>query len=125
MAPNAVDLQVALGDALLQQHQVERAVTLLTKAVAANPALVQAHASLGRALVEAGEFAKAVPHLEKALATDGDGSVHYQLAQAMQRTGNSERAKLLLAEYQKRSQAAAPATPTSPQDAPAITPPVP
>jgi predicted Zn-dependent protease len=125
MAPNAVDLQVALGDALLQGHQVERAVALLTKAVAAEPSLVQAQASLGRALVEAGEFAKAIPHLEKALATDADGSVHYQLAQAMQRTGNSERAKLLLAEYQKRSQAAAPAAATSPQDVPAITPPVP
>ena len=125
MAPNAVDLQVALGDALLQGHQVERAVALLTKAVAAEPSLVQAQASLGRALVESGEFARAIPHLEKALATDGDGSVHYQLAQAMQRTGNTERAKLLLTEYQKRSQAAAPAAPTSPQDVPAITPPVP
>ena len=125
MAPDAPDLQVALGEALLQAQQVDRAVGLLTKAVAADPSQLQAQASLGRALVQSGEFEKAVPHLEKALAGDVDGSVHYQLAQAMQRTGNPERAKALLAEYQKRSQAAAPAAAAAPTDAPVITPPVP
>lgn len=124
IAPDAPDLLVALGDALLQAQQVDRAVAMLTKAVAIDPSQVQAQAVLGRALVQAGEHARAVPHLEKALATDPDGSVHYQLAQAMQRTGNPARAKELLAEYQKRSQAAAPA-PVSPQDAAAITAPVP
>lgn len=125
MAPDAPDLLVALGDALLQAQQVDRAVTLLTRAVTLQPSLTPAQATLGRALVQAGEHAKAVPHLEKALATDHDGSVHYQLAQAMQRTGNPARAKVLLAEYQKRSAAAAPAAPVSPQEAATITPPVP
>jgi predicted Zn-dependent protease len=125
MAPDAPDLLVALGDALLQAQQVERAVTLLTRAVTVDPSLIQAHAVLGRALVQSGEHARAVPHLEKALATDPDGSVHYQLAQAMQRTGNPERAKVLLAEYQKRSAAATPSAPATPQDATTITPPVP
>jgi predicted Zn-dependent protease len=124
MAPDAPDLQVALGEALLQAQQLDRAVSLLTKAVAAAPSMLQARASLGRALVQSGAFEQAIPHLEKALAEDVDGSVHYQLAQAMQRTGNTERAKTILAEYQKRSQAAAPASPTSP-DVPPITPPVP
>jgi predicted Zn-dependent protease len=125
MAPDAPDLQVALGEALLQAQQVDRAVALLTKAVATVPTMIPAHASLGRALVQAGEFEKAIPHLEKALADDADGSVHYQLAQAMQRTGKQERAKILLAEYQKRSQAASPPALTTPLDVPAITPPVP
>jgi Flp pilus assembly protein TadD len=92
--------------------------------VTADPTMLEAHAALGRALLQSGEAAQAVPHLEKALPTDPDGSLHYQLAQAMQRTGNAERAKVLLAEYQKRSQAATPA-PTTPADASAITPPVP
>jgi uncharacterized protein HemY len=87
--------------------------------------MVPAHASLGRALVQSGDFEKAIPHLEKALPDDADGSVHYQLAQAMQRTGKPERAQVLLAEYQKRSQAAAPATAATPPDVPVITPPVP
>lgn len=123
-APDAPDLQVALGEALLQSQQVERAIGLLSRAVARDPAMIPAQASLGRALVQAGEFARAIPHLEKALDGDGDGSVHYQLAQALQRTGNAERARVLLSEYQKRSSAAAPAA-AAPADVPAITPPVP
>ena len=124
MAPDAPDLLVALGDTLLQSQQVDRAVGLLKKAVAGAPSLLEAHAALGRALLQAGDAAQAIPHLEKALPTDADGSLHYQLAQAMQRTGNAERAKVLLAEYQKRAQAAAPA-PSTPAEASAITPPVP
>ncbi len=124
MAPDAPDLLVALGDALLQAQQVERAVALLKKAVAAAPGMLEGHAALGRALMRAGQASEAVPHLEKALAIDADGSLHYQLAQAMQRTGDAARAKVLLAEYQKRSQAAAPA-PASPAEASTITPPVP
>lgn len=125
MAPDAPDLLVALGDALLQAQQVDRAVEMLKRAVTIEPSLIQAHALLGRALVQSGDAAAAVPHLERALAADPDGSVHYQLAQAMQRTGHPERARELLAEYQKRAQAAAPPTPLTPQDAPTITPPVP
>ena len=124
MAPDAPDLLVALGDALLQGQQVERAVTLLTRAVTADPSLVPAHAALGRALMQAGDAARAVPHLEKALPTDGDGSLHYQLAQALQRTGNPERARVLLAEYQKRQQAAT-QPPATPAEAATITAPVP
>jgi predicted Zn-dependent protease len=125
LAPEAPDILVSLGDTLLQAQQVERAVELLTRAVAADPSLIQAHAALGRALVQAGDPARAVPHLEKALPGDPDGSVHYQLAQAMQRTGQPERAKVLLAEYQKRSAAAAPQASAPSRDTVAITPPVP
>ncbi|HTU99958.1 MAG TPA: tetratricopeptide repeat protein [Luteitalea sp.] len=125
MAPDAPDLLVALGDTLFQSQQVDRAIPLLTRAVTLDPSRLDAHATLGRALMQAGDAARAVPHLEKALAIDQDGSLHYQLAQAMQRTGQPARAKLLLAEYQKRSQAAAPAAATTPADAATITPPVP
>ena len=125
LAPDAPDLLIALGDTLLQAQQVDRAVTLLTKAVTIDPSVIQAHAVLGRALVQAGEDARAVPHLEKALNTDPDGSVHYQLAQVMQRTGNPARAKVLLAEYQKRAQAAAPSAPATQPETAVITPPVP
>lgn len=123
MAPDAPDILVALGDTLLQAQQADRAVTLLAKAVKMDPSLLPAHAALGRALMQTGDVARAVPHLEKALPTDEDGSLHYQLAQAMQRTGNPERARALLTEYQKRAEAAAP-PPVTPETS-AITPPVP
>ncbi len=124
MAPDAPDVLLALGDTLLQSQQVPRAVALLEKAVAATPGLLPAHAALGRALLQSGDTARAIPHLEKALPTDTDGSLYYQLAQAMQRTGNGERARTLLAEYQKRAEAAAPA-PTTPAETSVITAPVP
>ena len=124
LAPDAPDLLVALGDALVQAQQIDRAVALLDKAVSVDPSLVPAHATLGRALMQSGDAARAVPHLEKALAIDHDGSLHYQLAQAMQRTGNADRAKVLLVEYQKRAAAAAPA-PVAPAETATITAPVP
>ncbi len=123
--PNAPDLLIAVGDGLLRGTQVERAVTLLKKAVSLDPSQTAAQGLLGRALLQAGDAAGSIPHLEAALAADQDGSVHYQLAQAVQRTGNAERAKVLLAEYQKRAEAAAPPEPVSPASAPTITPPVP
>ena len=45
IAPDAPDLQVALGEALLQAQQLDRAVQLLTRAVASNPSLLQARAT--------------------------------------------------------------------------------
>lgn len=121
--PDTPELLVALGDTLLQSQQTERAIAVLTQAVEKDGSLLLAHAALGRALMQAGEAAKAAPHLERALTIDEDGSLHYQLAQAMQRTGQSARAKSLLEEYQRRSRAVAPVPAAS---APAeITPPVP
>ncbi len=124
MAPNAPDLLVALGDTLLQLQQLERAIALLRQAVTAAPSMLEAHAALGRALLQSGDAAGAATHLEKALPTDTDGSLYYQLAQAAQRTGNTDRARALLAEHQKRAQAAAPET-TAPGEAATITPPAP
>ncbi len=122
-SPDAPEILAALGDTLLQLQQLDRAVALLKKAVTAMPDNHHAQASLGRALLQSGDAAQAAVHLEKALPADADGSTYYQLAQAMQRTGRADRARLLLAEYQKRSQAAAP--PQTSTDAPTITPPVP
>jgi predicted Zn-dependent protease len=122
-SPEAPDVLAALGDTLLQLQQLDRAVALLTKAAAAMPGSLGTQASLGRALLQAGDAAQAAVHLEKALPADHDGSTYYQLAQALQRTGQADRARVLLAEYQKRSQAAAPAE--TPAESPAITSPVP
>ena len=126
MAPDAPDLQVALGEALLQAQQVDRAVGAADQGGRGGP-VAAAGARVARARAGAVGRIRAgrSPTSRRRWPTDVDGSVHYQLAQAMQRTGNPERAKALLAEYQKRSQAAAPAAATTPADVPAITPPVP
>ena len=56
---------------------------------------------LGRAYVEDGQAARAVPHLEAALPTDEDGSLHFQLARAYRETGQAEKATRTLEAFQQ------------------------
>lgn len=107
-SPNDAELAVGYGEMLVQTQQMDEAVPVLTRALDARPDLLPGHSALGRALLAKGDAAAAVPHLEKALPTDGDGSLHYQLAQAYQRTGQPERAKAMLAKYRELQQAAQP-----------------
>jgi Flp pilus assembly protein TadD len=76
--------------------------------------------------MQKGEAEAAVPHLQRALPLDQDGSLHYQLAQALQRTGQTAEAQAMLQKYQDLQQAVNSqgddAEPTAP---PAITPPAP
>ena len=65
------------GDSLLRLEEPEKAVPYLKAALAADPKLLAADASLGLALSRLGKNAEAVPHLEKALELDDDGSLHY------------------------------------------------
>ena len=73
-------------------------------------------ASLGRALLQSGDAAAALPHLLAAAAAaaddpHSDGAAHYQLAQAYQRLGRADQARVALAEYQKRQAAVKADTP--------------
>jgi hypothetical protein len=61
---------------------------------------VAAHKSLARAELAVGKAIEAIPHLKVALTADDDGTLHYQLAQAYQASGQSELAKKTLVDYQ-------------------------
>ena len=89
------------GDTLLQAQKLERAIPPLEAAVKRDPSMIEARVSLARAYLQGGRSAEAIPHLEAALPTDEDGSLHYQLARAYQATGQIERAKQMLAKYQE------------------------
>jgi hypothetical protein len=52
----------------------------------------------GAPTFNSGVPANAIPHLEAALDTDDDGSLHYQLARAYQATGQAELAKTMMGE---------------------------
>ncbi|HUS08063.1 MAG TPA: tetratricopeptide repeat protein [Bryobacteraceae bacterium] len=106
--PAAADLNFFLGDSFLRTEQPGKALPWLETALRQDPRLVPAHASLGLAQMRLGRHAEAIPHLNAALAIDEDGSLHYQLAQAYQRTGDADRAKQMSEKYreiQQRSQA--------------------
>jgi len=93
-------LYFAMGDSHLRLEEPEKAVSYLEKALALDPKMLPAHASLGLALSRIGKNAEAIPHLGKALDLDDDGSLHYQFARALQASGQPERARAVMAQYQ-------------------------
>ena len=99
--PSSAELNYLAGEILLNQEKAGEAVKFLEKAVAADKAFVPAHKSLGRAFLALQQPARAIPHLELALGADEDGSIHYQLAQALRSSGELERARVALEKYQQ------------------------
>lgn len=103
-SPDAAPLNFMYGDTLLRLEQPEQAIPYLEKAVR----VAAARASLGLAYMRTGQPARAIPHLKAALETDTDGSLHYQLARALQATGQAEAAAPLLKKYQEMQPRAEP-----------------
>ncbi len=101
--PGDASLLLMLGDALVEDQQLDRAIPVLEQAVKAPDALPHAPASLGRAYVQAGRYEESLPFLQAAPATDEDGDVHYQLARAYQALQRPAEAAKAMAVYQQRS----------------------
>jgi tetratricopeptide (TPR) repeat protein len=97
----SAELNFIAGDSLLRMEDPEKAVAYLKSALALDPKLLAADASLGLALARLGKHAEAVPHLEKALELDDDGSLYYQLARAYQALGQREKSATAMAKYQE------------------------
>ena len=95
------ELNFVAGDCLVRLEQPEPAVPYLRAALAADPTMLAADASLGLALSRLGKSVEAIPHLQKALELDDDGSLHYQLASAYRSTGQAEKARAEMTKYQE------------------------
>ena len=100
-SPRSPELNFVVGDSWLRLEDPEKAAPYLEAALAADPKLLAAGASLGLALSRLGKYAEAVRHLEKSLELDDDGSLHYQLARAYQAAGSGEKARAAMAQYQE------------------------
>ena len=120
--PASAELNYLVGDTLLDLQRPEDAIPFLERAIERDPKLLPAHKSLARAELATGNDAAAIPHLRRVLATDTDGSLHFQLARAYQAAGHPELAKPVLAEYQRIQQTAV-ADRQASQDELRITPP--
>jgi tetratricopeptide (TPR) repeat protein len=106
--PASADLNFFLGDSFLKTEQPDKAQPWLAAAVRTDAKLIPAQASLGLTYMRLGKDTDAIPHLSSALPTDEDGSLHYQLARAYQRTGAEDKAKQIMEKYrdiQQRSEA--------------------
>jgi tetratricopeptide (TPR) repeat protein len=81
-----------LGDSYLLEHQPQKALPYLTRALAADAGNPDIHRDLGTAFSELGDYRKAEEELKIAVTGDHDGSVHYKLARAYQALGQKENA---------------------------------
>jgi tetratricopeptide (TPR) repeat protein len=79
-----------LGDTYLLEHQPDKALPLLERALAADDGNADIHRDLGTAYSELKDYRKAAGQFKMAIADDHDGSVHYKLARAYQALGQKE-----------------------------------
>jgi tetratricopeptide (TPR) repeat protein len=81
-----------LGDTYLLEHQPNRALPYLQKALAADSGNPDLHRDLGTAYTELGDYRKAEEQFKIAVTTDHDGSVHYKLGRVYQALGEKAKA---------------------------------
>jgi len=78
-------------DPSLDLHQIE---SLLTKSLALDPKLAEAHLQLGNLYSDQNKYAEAIPEYLRALELNSDlADAHYRLAQAYVRTGKKDLAQ--------------------------------
>src|SRR2546430_11025124 len=80
-----------LGNTYLLEHQPDKALPYLSRALAADLQNPEIHRDLGTAYSELGDYAKAEAEFKIAVSADRDGSVHYKLAKVYQALGQKEK----------------------------------
>jgi tetratricopeptide (TPR) repeat protein len=81
-----------MGDTYLLEHQPNKALPYLERALAADSANSDIHRDLGTAYSELGDYRKAEEQFKIAVPFDHDGSIHYKLARVYQALGEKENA---------------------------------
>ena len=81
-----------LGNTYLLDHQPEKALPFLNRALAVDPADPELHRDLGSCYTQLPDYRKAEAELKIAAAADDDGSVHYKLARVYQTLGEKDKA---------------------------------
>jgi tetratricopeptide (TPR) repeat protein len=83
----------------LDLHQIE---SLLTKSLALDPKLAEAHLQLGNLYSDQNKYTEAIPEYKRALELNSDlADAYYRLGQAYVRTGEKDRAQEQFQVYQK------------------------
>jgi tetratricopeptide (TPR) repeat protein len=83
----------------LDLKQIE---SILKRAIAADPALPDAHVQMGNLSSDQGNFAAAIPEYRRALELNSDlADAHYRLGQAYVRTGQKDLAQEQFQVYQQ------------------------
>src|SRR5205823_13388343 len=83
----------------LDLHQIE---SLLSKSLAIDPKLAEAHLQLGNLYSDQNKYAQAIPEYTRALELSSDlADAYYRLGQAYVRTGEKDRAQQQFHVYQR------------------------
>lgn len=90
-----------LGDVYLSTDEILKAVSVLRRAVEANPSDEAIRRKLATALERDGRLVEAIRTLEDA-PTDSDGQIHFSLGNYYRRIGEKEKAIKALGVYQER-----------------------
>jgi tetratricopeptide (TPR) repeat protein len=86
--PNDAEANLLAGEILVQQHEFERAEVYLLKCGKLDADLLpRLHVLLGQVYSETNRIPEAVAEYKLGLATDHDGSIHFQLARLYQKEG--------------------------------------
>ncbi len=81
-----------LGNTYLLDHQPEKALPYLTRALAVESGDPELHRDLGSCYTQLRDYRRAEAQLKIAVAADDDGSVHYKLARVYQTLGEKDKA---------------------------------
>ena len=108
-SPNDPELNLIMGQALLDQRDFAQAETYLQKSLSAKPQMLpRIHALIGKAYAETGRTTEAIAELNLGASSDEDGSVQYLLFQLYRQLGDKKEAQAALARMEtiKRQRAA-------------------
>jgi tetratricopeptide (TPR) repeat protein len=91
--PNNAEAHFNVARCYMSLQQPERAGSFARTAIRLKPDLLAGHAILGRILMDRGETHAALSELEKALPTDRDGTLHYQVFLAYRKLNEPAKAE--------------------------------
>jgi tetratricopeptide (TPR) repeat protein len=89
--PSDAEANYVMGEVLIAKHDYASAEPYLKAGLAAKAELVpRVHALLGQAYAGEGDTARAIEEFKAGLASDDDGSVHFQLGRLYQKSGETK-----------------------------------
>ncbi len=101
-SPDDAEANLLAGEILVQGHQFEEAEPYLSRCQKLDPDLMpRLHVLLGQVYAATNRIPEAISEYKQGLASDGDGSIHYQLARLYEKSGNKDAAAEAIRESQQ------------------------
>jgi predicted Zn-dependent protease len=89
--PEDPEANLLAGEILVQGHQFEEAEPYLSRCQKLDPDLMpRLHVLLGQVYAATNRIPAAIAEYKQGLASDGDGSIHYQLARLYEKSGDKD-----------------------------------